>query len=384
MLSISLFLAIVQPTTIIVKDAAELRRAAGNAKPGHRILLAPGDYQGGVHLVGLRGTAEAQITISAQDPKRPPRFLRGGSGLQLSSVAHIEISHLVIEDATGNGLNVDDGGREASSHDLTIRHIRVSRLPKGNHDGIKLSGIRKFRVESCQISDWGGSGIDMVGCHQGVIDRCSFSRGGDNGIQAKGGSQFVIITGCRFVEPGQRGVNIGGSTGREFFRPPLATIPEGQRFEAKQIVVEHCAFRGGMAPVAFVGSDESLFRRNTIFDPGRWAVRILQETTGPDFLPCRYGAFEENIVVFRSARWAAGGVNVGGGTQPDTFGFAKNLWYCLDQPGRSRPSLPTAEKGGVYGQDPKLADPEQGDFRVQAAGLQAYGADSSRLAPVVK
>ena len=48
----------------------------------------------------------------------------------------------------------------------------------------------------------------------------------------------------------------------------------------------------------------------------------------------------DNLVVFRSDRWAEGGVNVGAGTASETFTFARNWWYCLDQPTRSRPQLP--------------------------------------------
>jgi hypothetical protein len=42
-------------------------------------------------------------------------------------------------------------------------------------------------------------------------------------------------------------------------------------------------------------------------------------------------------------------VNLGAGTAPETFTFARNWWYCVDQPERSRPKLPTPEIDGVYG-----------------------------------
>lgn len=42
-------------------------------------------------------------------------------------------------------------------------------------------------------------------------------------------------------------------------------------------------------------------------------------------------------------------------SSPKSFTFARNWWYCEDAPGKSKPSLlPTAEKDGVYGKDPKL------------------------------
>jgi len=370
-------LAFSNPQSVVVQDVAELRNAAAAAQPGTTILLAPGDYQGGIHLSNIHGAANARIRISAQDPTRKPRIIGGGSGLQLSAVSFLDISDLVITDARGNGLNIDDGGKAAPSRHVTITNILVQRLPKGNHDAIKLSGLEDFQVSQSQVEDWGGSGIDMVGCHRGVIDKCTFQRGGDNGVQAKGGSSQITISGSRFTDAGQRGINLGGSTGREFFRPPLHIVPAGQRVEAKAITVENCVFSGSMAPIAFVGSEQTIVRNNTIYNPGRWALRILQETRELDFKPCQRGEFSNNIVAFRSDRWASGGVNIGPGTLPETFLFKGNLWYCLDQPSRSRPTLPSPETGGTYGQDPQLADPERGNFLVNAKGITKKGADLS-------
>jgi hypothetical protein len=76
--------------------------------------------------------------------------------------------------------------------------------------------------------------------------------------------------------------------------------------------------------------------------------------------------FEHNIVVFRAAEWATGGVNTGPKTAPDTFRFAGNLWYCEDRPDRSRPQLPTAERDGIVGRDPRFKDTAKGDFGVAA------------------
>jgi hypothetical protein len=60
----------------------------------------------------------------------------------------------------------------------------------------------------------------------------------------------------------------------------------------------------------------------------------------------------------------SGGVNVGPNTAPKTFKFAGNLWYCEDRPSRSEARLPTEEKDGVTGKDPKFIDAAKGDFRV--------------------
>ncbi|MBK8096769.1 MAG: hypothetical protein IPK26_06660 [Planctomycetes bacterium] len=191
-----------------------------------------------------------------------------------------------------------------------------------------------------------------------MIERCTFRHAEDagatgaSGVQAKGGSSAIAIRDSEFEHAGSRALNLGGSTGTAFFRPPLAAWL-GDRFEAKDLVVENNRFVGSDAAVAFVGIDGAVVRHNTFVEPRRWVVRILQETREVGFLPCRNGVFERNLVVFRSS-WSSGGVNVGDATAPTTFVFANNWWWCVDRPERSEPRLPVQERAGVHGRDPKL------------------------------
>jgi nitrous oxidase accessory protein NosD len=357
-----------------VRDVAGLRKAAAAAAPGTRILLEEGEYAGGVALDGLRGAPGKPIRIAAADPVRPPVFRGGGVALHLTDPAHVEIEGLVISGMSGNGINIDDGGSfDTPAEHITIRGVKVTDIgSRGNQDGLKLSGVTDFRIEGATIERWGtggGSAIDMVGCHRGVIEGCTFRHEdaeGSSGVQTKGGSSAIAIRGNRFEGAGGRAVNIGGSTGAAYFRPPLpkeVAKPEGL-FEAKDILVEGNTFIGGTAPVAFVGCDGATVRFNTIWKPRRWALRILQETRIPGFVPCQNGEFADNIIVFEAARWR-GAVNIGADTAPATFRFARNIWYALDEPARSRPDLPAPEEGGVHGRDPLLVDPEEGDFAVR-------------------
>jgi hypothetical protein len=351
--------------TVKVADSEQLRRALAEAKPGTTIRIAPGTYPGGMYAEGLRGEAGRPIVLRAEDPKDPPVIEGGGEGLHLADPAYVELRDLVIRGATGNGINIDDGG----SFDTPAHHLLLSGLvvrdvgPSGNRDGLKLSGVDEFRVESCTIERWGdgGSGIDMVGCHRGEIVGCTFRHGdeeGDNAVQTKGGSAEIVVRACRFEHAGSRAVNIGGSTGLPFFRPR----PRG--YEAKDITVEDCTFIGSLAPLAFVGVDGALVRHNTIYRPRRWALRILQETRGPDFVPSRNGRFTDNVIAFRSDEMTMP-VNIGPDTAPETFTLARNVWYALDEPGRSRPDLPIPEEGGRYGEEPGFLDAEGGDLRLR-------------------
>jgi hypothetical protein len=347
-----------------VKDDAGLRRAIAEARPGTTIRVAPGDYAGGVYARDLHGAAGEPIVIRAADPAHPPAFRGGSFAFQISRASHVELRDLVVEKATDNGINIDDGGELTKpSHHIVLAGLTIRDVgPDGNHDGVKLSGLADFRVEGCTLERWGrgGSGIDMVGCRDGEIVGCTFRHGdeeGANAVQMKGGTRAVAVRRCRFEHAGHRAVNLGGSTGLPFFRPR----PEG--FEAKDLTVEDCTFIGSAAAVAFVGVDGAAVRRNVIYRPKSWAFRILQENRGEGFVHSRNGEIAGNLIVFRADEMKTA-VNVGADTAPQTFTFAGNAWYALDAPRRSRPNLPVPEAGGVYGVEPHFLDAEAGDLRL--------------------
>jgi len=257
-----------QVPSVSVKSREELIQAVRASKPGSKILLAPGKYEGGLSFQNLKGTAEKPILIGAADPKNPPVFEGGASGLHFTAPAYVELQDLVITKSRGNGLNIDDGGSsDTPAHHVVLRRLVVRDTGSdGNHDGLKLSGLDDFVVEDCTVQRWGkrGSAIDMVGCHQGKILACTIREGdsaGANGIQMKGGSSNILVSRCRFEDAGGRAVNIGGSTGLPYFRPK----PQG--YEAKDITVSDCVFLGSMAPLAFVGVDGAVVEHNTFYLP---------------------------------------------------------------------------------------------------------------------
>jgi len=358
-------------------DGRSLRRQIAAAEPGTTVLVAPGTYEGGIYLQGVQGTADAPIGIAAQDPANPPVITGGSSTLHLPDAAHLELRDLVLTGAEHNGLNIDDGGSyDTPAHHIVLRRLTVRDVgPEGNRDGIKLSGVDDLRIEDCLIENWGdgGSAIDMVGCHRGVVTGCTIrhDRGASTGVQCKGGTSRMAVRGNHFEGAIARGVNIGGSTGLQYFRP------EPQGCEAREITIEGNVFCGCTAPVAFVGCDGSTVRFNTIWRPGKWALRILQETREPGFVPCRNAVFSDNIIVFRSDQWSEGGVNIGPHTAPETFAFARNVWYCEDRP-EPAPRLPAEETGGLVGEDPLLVAPEDGDFRLRE-GSPAEGRGHTAL-----
>lgn len=356
-----------------------LQDALRGARPGDCIVVAPGDYRG-FAVKEVRGAADRPIVLRAEDPAKPPRFT---AQVHFVDPSHLVLEDLLIEGSQGNGLNIDDGGSfESPTRDVTLRRLLVrDNGGHANHDGIKLSGVHDSLVDACVVERWGrqGSAIDMVGCRRVRIEDCTFrDRERDppsNAVQAKGGSRDIRVRRCRFEHAGQRAVNIGGSTGLEYFRP-LLDGGTTDRFEAKDVTVEGCTFIGSMAPIAFVGSDGATVRFNTFFRPQKWFLRILQETRGSNFVPCRNGVFSDNLIVYRAGEISTP-VNVGPGTAPETFRFARNFWFAEDAPARSIPSLPAAETDAKGGVDPLLRDAASSDLRLRAGSpALAHGADA--------
>lgn len=366
--------ALVAARDVRVSTTPELRAALREAQPGALILLASGTYEG-FSFEGLRGSEREPVVVRSAERAAPARFT---GGVHFSRIAHVELADFEIVGAPANGLNIDDGGAlDAPAHHVVLRGLAVRDCGRtGNEDGIKLSGVSDFRVDGCGVERWGrgGSAIDMVGCQRGEIVASWFTdREQDSaasGVQMKGGSREIAVLDCRFTHAGQRAVNIGGSTGLAFFRPR----PQG--FEARDIRVEGCTFSGSLAPIAFVGVDGASVRFNTFHRPRKWLARILQETREPGFVPARAGSVTDNLVVYRASELALA-VNVGDGTQPESFEFARNYWYCEDQPGRARPTLPVEERDGAGGRDPLLRDVAAGDLRLaENSPARACGADA--------
>jgi hypothetical protein len=358
---------------VSVKNSSELRQAIGELRAGTTLLLEPGVYSGNIYLRDIAGNDKQPIVIQGADPANPPVFEGGSQAIHLANCSYVTLRHMKVRGFPTNGINIDDGGTfETPAHHIVVENLTiVDTGPTGNHDALKMSGVDHFLVRQCRFEGWGGSGIDMVGCHHGRVEDCIFTgRTGfsqSNGVQLKGGTEDVLVQCCLFQHTGHRSVNLGGSTGRSFFRPRVLD------YEAKNITVAGNHFVGSMAPVAWVTSDGGHVHHNTIIMPENWVLRILQESPDAQFTPCHNGVFEHNLIVFDSRVQTF--VNAGPRTSPETFRFQHNAWHDLDR--YREPSLPVPEINGLYLRalafdEASLSLTDAEDERLDGIGAQAY------------
>ena len=335
------------PAVVTVRTAAELKAALAALRPGSTLRIAPGEYPGGNYVSRV-----AKLTVEALDPQQPPIFQGGSEAWHFSRCEGLTLRHLRVRGQTGNGINIDDGGDLTELvNGTTIERVEISDIgPQGNHDGLKLSGLGGLTIRDCTVTGWGGQGIDLVGCHRALITGCQFvgkpGFSASAGLQMKGGSADITVEKCRFIDASPRPLNIGGSTGLPYFRPP------GAKNEAARIVVRDNVIEGGQCAAVFVGVNGAEFTGNTILYPGKWIFRILQETRLEGFAPCRDVLIARNRIVFRRAQVQTE-LNIGEQTAPETFRFEGNHWFAEDRPATSVPKLPVAETGGIQGTDPR-------------------------------
>jgi hypothetical protein len=352
-----------------------LGSAANASIPGDTILFHTGTYSGGEYISQLQGTENNWITILAETEHGV--IIQGGNNAwQLADPAFVKIEGFIFQGQTGNGVNIDDAG----SFDTPAHHVAISNCifrdmnATGNNDLLKMSGVDHFHIVDCVFMNGasGGSGIDMVGCHNGLIEQNQFEDMGTNAIQMKGGTQHITVERNFFKNCGGRTLNLGGSTGLAFFRPQDAP------FEAADLNVFSNIFIGSEAPVAYVGSIRVKVVNNTIYLPGKWVVRILQETVDPSrFISCGDNYFENNIIYQGNISTET---NIGPNTRPQSFIYNNNFWYNYQNTSWSGPSIPVADPGLIKNQDPGFSNAELEDFSLER-GSPAIGIISGFTVP---
>ena len=327
---------------IEVRNGKELKQAVSNLADGDVVTIFPGKYPAGNMVSGV-----SDLTIKGSDPKNRPVFEGGNEAWHFTRTPGLTLKNIVARGQKGNGINLDDGGKlDEPVCGVTIENVVTEDTgPKGNFDGIKCSGLSGLTIRNCGVAGWGGQAIDFVGCKDSLITGCVFTGkegfSQNTGPQLKGGSEGIVIEKCRFVNAGERPIQVGGSTGMAFFRPL------GAKYEARDITIRDNVIEGGVCATAFTGATDVDFVGNRIVRPVKWIFRILQETKEEGFLPCGDVRIIGNEIIFRRED-VSHELNIGAGTAPESFVFKDNVWHAEDAPGKSKPKLPVSETGGVY------------------------------------
>lgn len=320
------------------RDLGKIR----SLKDGDVLRIGYGTFPGGHSISGI-----ANLTVEGTDPKNRPVFEGGKEAFHFSHTPGLKLRNIIVRGQTGNGINIDDGGLlDQPVENILIENVKVEDIgPNGNFDGIKCSGLKKLEIRNCEITGWGGQAIDFVGCRDALITGCTitgkpgFSQ--NTGPQFKGGCENITIEKCKLLNAGERPIQAGGSTGKDFFRPP------GAKYEARRIFIRDNVIQGGVCATAFTGVTEVEFTGNKIIRPTKWIFRILQETKEPGFKPCGNVKIFGNEFIFRREDIGTE-INIGEGTAPNTFVFENNRWFAEDKPANSMPTLPVEETGGRY------------------------------------
>ena len=356
--------SIVEAGDLLVDSRAEIVAALAAAQPGDRILIEPGTYSGGFLQSGLTG-----VTIRSADPANPAIIQGGGgSGIQLGDATDVVIEHLIFQGASGNGINIDDGGSFSTpSTNITIRDVVVRDVGGDiNRDGIKLSGVTGFTIDRVQIIDWGASGsaVDPTGSHNGLIQNSLFrqTKDGTGGtvVRPKGGSKNITIRANRFELPTgtRRAIQAGGGVPN----PDLFRFIDGDCcYAADEIVAEGNVILGASSAFSYANIDGGIFHHNYAERPNDWVIRILNEQQSGNYVETQNGQFLNNKIVFNdTATEFRRAVNIGPMTLPQTFVFEGNQWFNQADPtrGGSFPILPAPETNGIYGVDPEI-DPDR-------------------------
>lgn len=107
--------------------------------PGDRLLLAPGEYEGGLPLHGLHGTQAAPIVIESADPK-DPAVLLGREGYNTVSLR--DASYLTVRALRLDGRNLPVDGVKAEHGRAVVHHIVLQGLTiVGHGENQQIIGI---------------------------------------------------------------------------------------------------------------------------------------------------------------------------------------------------------------------------------------------------
>ena len=324
------------------KPLRNIAKALVYAKPGDSILLKPGTYSGlRITDNNLNGTADKPIWIGGIPGMERPVLDGNNAGASFVDCTYIVLHDLEVRnnmtdpEATGIQVYASDTSQWPNPlvRDFVFRNLYVHDI---NYQQFKFSDLTDFWLFDCEISKDGNgqsAPIDSVGgVGRGVIAYNYLHDFVNIGIQLKGNTFDVDIYGNLFKNTGQQAINIGGSTGRQFFRPSILDddVAAANMYEASNIHVYSNIFTNVNAPVAFWSSDNSYFVNNTVTGIKSQTFRLLPSDTYLAFGGQSHNNTIENNI------FSAGGFYFNTETCPDgtaALTVDNNFFYNTSSPG---------------------------------------------------
>ena len=80
--------AAAQEAVVVVKDSQELQDAVAQAKPGTKILMAPGSYPGGLYFRDMKGEPGKPIPFRTHSPTLNGHSGSGSTSLHLHFISN--------------------------------------------------------------------------------------------------------------------------------------------------------------------------------------------------------------------------------------------------------------------------------------------------------
>ena len=388
------------------------------AQPGTAIRIMPGEYHERVASNNLYATEGNPIWIGGVPGMERPKMIVSGEFMSISGGSYVilhdmEVMHTPPYRAGRHGFNISSAGKPVynipgnrsslnldSFYNPEMTHHFVLRNLYVHHIGdspVKTAGVNCYWLFDCEVAYGqqglrGSGSIDNVGSHNATVAYNYVHHSIGQGIVFKGGSSNVDIHNNLCVDYGVRGVQMGQSTGKTLFRPPLHLMPENERYEANNIRTYSNIFIGGgyeidgrfegSAPFAFASSTNCYAVNNTVINPSGYLFRILnnEQPNDPNYpnvpglthngAAC-CGTVANNIFYYNKLVNEA--INVGAGTEPETFVVRNNLFYNADNPDSKPDFGKVKEENSIFFTDPLFEDVSNFNFNLKA-GSKAIGA----------
>jgi hypothetical protein len=351
-----------------VSTTSEFVAAANSALPGDKIILEPGEYVGSIKIKDVKGTKKNPIMIIGAENHQS--IIKDAGTFHLSNSSYIIINQIKIENKFANGINIDDAGTIIyPSKDIILDNLIISNVYKNNNgiypNCIKMAGVDDFIIKNSDLSDCSSTGIDLVGCHNGIIIN-NYIYDVGHGAQIKGGSSNVTVHGNLFENINSRGVNMGGGTGSQFFRPALTGTND---YEALHLRTTSNIFLNPLDGISYTGCFECLVANNLFYKPTTRIIRILRGSQFSGIILAGNSEYVNNIIVFDNSIVTRTNVDMDSTkVDEETFRFANNLWYptgSFDYDSY-KGYVPTIEINPIKDLDPLFVDVSNKNFHLQS------------------